>query len=252
MTDTPASPVTPRLAATVLLLRDDPFEVLMVKRHERAFFPSALVFPGGTVDDDDWAAHWLPHLTGHEELADQERAQRIAALRETWEEAGILVSPGIAALPAAGATTPFRELVEAAGATLDLADMAHFGHWVTPAMVPKRFDTHFYLARAPHGQDAICDGGETVSLEWVQPADAIARAEAGERSILFSTLANLRRLAESTTIDQAMAAAHARERFTVHPQSEALPGGGRRIFIDEAAGYPQSEWFFAEAPRAAP
>src|ERR1700683_4491690 len=94
--------VEPRLSATILLLCDNPFEVLMVKRHAKSYFSSALVFPGGVVDPEDAAPEWLSRVDGAEALSEQERACRIAACRETFEEAAILItSDGRACLPPA-------------------------------------------------------------------------------------------------------------------------------------------------------
>src|SRR5215203_1183767 len=91
MTNTP-SILTPRPAATALLLRDDPFEVLMIRRHPEQYFASALVFPGGTVDESDRSDDWLPHVAGGAALSVEERALRIAAFRETFEETSILLA----------------------------------------------------------------------------------------------------------------------------------------------------------------
>src|SRR5690554_7583183 len=82
----------PRLAATMVLVRDDPFEVLMVRRHAKAVFASALVFPGGAVDDDDYSEEWMPLLASGHNLPAPERAIRIAAIRETFEETALLLA----------------------------------------------------------------------------------------------------------------------------------------------------------------
>jgi 8-oxo-dGTP pyrophosphatase MutT (NUDIX family) len=251
MADEPRSVSAARPAATILLLRDDPLEVLMVRRNDAAFFASALVFPGGLVEAEDGSEAWLPHVTGGEGLNAEERALRIAAIRETFEEAAILIADDVADrhLPAAAAdAAAFRALVAGSGGRLDLSRVQHFGHWVTPEGSPKRFDTHFFLARAPAGQEAICDGGETVSLEWVRPVDALARADAGERSILFPTRMNLRRLAESPDVDHAIAAAAARPRFTVRPRVEKRPDG-MAVIIPEEAGYGVTEDFHPRPPK---
>lgn len=230
------APVVPRPAATLLLLRDDPFRILMVKRHAKAFFPSALVFPGGTVDPSDHDDDWAPYLIGHEPLETAQRALRIAACRETWEEAAVLAST-TPARPVDPAAPSFRALVAEAGAQLDLAALIPFGHWVTPPMVPKRFDTHFFLARAPADGEGACDGAEVIATEWVEPAELIARAAAGDRSILFSTLMNVHRIAESRTVDEALAAARIRPVFTVMPARDES-ADGIWITIPEESGYP--------------
>lgn len=113
------------------------------------------------------------------------------------------------------------------------------GHWVTPDVSPKRFDTHFYVARAPAGQQPVCDGGETVSLEWIAPARAVALAEAREREILFPTRMNLKRLAESASCAEALAAASSPP-FTVCPLVERTDAG-ICIRIPAEAGYGVTE-----------
>lgn len=219
MVDMP-TPATPRLAATVLLLRDDPFEVLMVRRVARAAdaFSAALVFPGGVVDREDHDADWGDLVDGADALGDEERALRIAACRETFEEVGILLTDRVtASCPEAG--QGFAALVRASGVRLALDRLVHFGHWITPAIAPRRFDTHFYLCRVPEGAEAVCDGHETVALEWLSPHAALDRAEAREGGMPFPTRMNLRRLSESICVEEALAAARARPRFTVEPQT---------------------------------
>lgn len=236
-------PAIPRLAATVLLIRDDPFEVLMVRRSAKGPFPSAMVFPGGTVDASDRDEAWLPLLHGAEGLDADERGLRIAALRETFEEVGLFVAidaTGEAASPAACDDPDFRALVAASGARLPIGELAHFAQWVTPPISPKRWDTHFFLCRAPHGQLAVCDEHETMAPEWLAPRAAIALAEAGTRDIVFPTRTNLHRLAESASVDAAIAAAATRPRFTVHPRVEHRDDGMFTV-IPVEAGYPISE-----------
>lgn len=230
-----------RLAATVLLVRDDPFEVLMVKRSATGAFPSALVFPGGVVDDGDWAAHWFGLCDGHEQLAPKDIAIRIAGLRECWEEAAVLAAHGEFKLDLhAAKPLPLHHLMSKLGARFDLNSMVHFAHWITPQTSPKRWNTYFLIARAPADQRLQSDGYETVSAEWVAPEKAIAMADRGERDLLFSTRANLHLLAQSSSADEAIAAARLRPRFEVHPQAERKPDG-IRVFISEKAGYPVSQ-----------
>jgi 8-oxo-dGTP pyrophosphatase MutT (NUDIX family) len=239
-----APPVVPRPSASLLLVRDDPFEVLMVRRAAETFFPAALVFPGGVVDESDHDEAWLPLVSGADRLDSSERALRIAALREAFEESALFVAHdgrGAALPPPPGcATDDFRALVTASGGHLPLEALAPFGHWITPAASPRRYDTHFFLCAAPDGQEAVCDGAETVALEWVRPSVALARAEAGEREILFPTRMNLRRLAESDTVADALAAARARPRFTVEPRAERR-AEGLAMLIPEEAGYGVTE-----------
>lgn len=239
------TPAPPRLAATILLVRDDPFEVLMVRRHEQQVFSSALVFPGGTVDPADHSADWLDLIEGHAGLDPAQRALRIAGFRETFEETGLFLARGPdggwVEAPG-GPEVPFIELVRASGGRLVLSDLVHFGHWITPIQAPKRFDTHFYLCRAAAEHVAVCDGGEAVELEWARPTDILARAAAGERSILFPTRMNVRLLAESASADDALAAARARTVFTVLPRVEKR-AGGTAVVIPAEAGYGETENF---------
>ncbi|MBV9842616.1 MAG: NUDIX hydrolase [Sphingomonadaceae bacterium] len=245
MTETHREPPVPRPAATLLLVRDDPFEVLMVRRANRGQFASALVFPGGVVEDGDRSKEWLPHLDGADELDPDERALRIAAIRETFEETAILVAENEEGIcpPIADATgRGFLDLVREHGLRLRLDAIVPFAHWITPDIAPKRFDTHFYVAKAPHHGEAVCDGAETVALEWANPHEVIERARAGERSILFPTRLNLVRLAESHDAASALAAAAARPHFVVHPWPEKREGG-MAVVIPAEAGYAETENF---------
>lgn len=228
-----------RPAATILAVRDDPFEVLMVERHHKANFGSALVFPGGGVDAADAAEAWLPHVSGAEGLSHMERTLRIAAVRETFEETGLLFAAYGAAVPPPEPGRPFLDLIRDLGATLLLDAFHKIGHWITPAIATKRYDTHFYVARAPQGQEPVCDGHETVSLEWLAPDVAVRLAEAGERQIIFPTRMNLKRLAESADSTAAIAAA-AQPPFTVCPLVERTDAGVR-VTIPAEAGYGVTE-----------
>jgi 8-oxo-dGTP pyrophosphatase MutT (NUDIX family) len=219
-------------------VRDDPFEVLMVRRRSSSIYSSALVFPGGMVETSDASAEWLPHVRGAEGLSEGERALRIAACRETYEEASIVVAEGAAAPPGAAS---YLDLVRGLGVKLDLASVLPFGHWITPESAPRRFDTYFFLCRAPVGAEAVSCGDETVSVEWVRPSEAIARADAGEHSILFPTLMNLRMLAYNTTVGEALETTRRRKIFTVMPRVSTRDDL-MVINIPEEAGYGVSEY----------
>lgn len=245
-----APPVTPRLSATILLLRDAPqFEVLMVKRHHQIDFASgALVFPGGKTEAGDSDPAWSGHCADWEAFAPDERVLRIAAIREAFEEAGILLATGSGALwsneadvmAARGSVErgerPFLDLVSSLNVKLDLSALTRFARWITPVMMPKRFDTHFFLAVAPSDQLAICDGRETVDAEWVAPNEALALAETGARTIIFPTRMNLKLLGESLDAGAAVAAARRRPEVTVTPWVEQRPTGSVLV-IPPDAGY---------------
>ena len=222
-------------AASILLVRDAPLEVLMVRRGANATFSSALVFPGGVVDAHDASEDWLPHVAGAESLEGAERSFRIAACRELFEETEVLICDGAGSKAGAEQRTYF-DRIRAAKARIPLGSVIPFGHWITPEGGPKRFDTHFYLRRAPLDAAAKADGREIVAVEWVKPQDIIARALSGEREIMFPTLLNLMRLAESADVDSALTAAAMRPHFTVLPRVERR-GDSRFIVIPAAAGY---------------
>jgi 8-oxo-dGTP pyrophosphatase MutT (NUDIX family) len=245
MSDADRSPAEPRLAATLLVVRDTPFEVLMVRRSDHGSFASALVFPGGCVEEEDYSDDWLAHIDGAKGLDRVERALRIAGIRETFEETAVLLATDAAGLcPPLGDVggLGFLDLVRRHGLRLRLDGVVPFAHWITPEFSPKRFDTHFYVVRAPQGSEATCDGIETVALEWANPHDVLARAQAGERSILFPTRLNLARLAESKDGDGALAAAALRPAFTVLPQRK-MREDGVIVTIPAEAGYTETEHF---------
>ena len=236
MTNQDAVPV--RQAATVLLVRDNPFAVLMVERHAKAFHGSAMVFPGGVVDKPDWSPDWLPYLEGAQGLADAERASRIGACRELFEEVAIL----LATIPAhnVNPALDFFEMIRTSGGKLRLDALHPFAHWVTPVGVPKRFDTRFYICHEPEGHDAVCDGVETVRLEWVAAATALELPLSGPRMVAFPTKLNLQRLAESASAQAAIAAARARPAFITQPVM-VQTDDGPRVRIPAEAGYAVTE-----------
>src|SRR5690554_3898866 len=224
----PSHSPEPRLAATMVLVRDDPFEVLMVRRHAKAVFASALVFPGGVVDEDDYSDEWMPLLGNGASLPGRERAIRIAGIRETFEETALLLATRPDGAPVSQperGDTPFIEIVRASGGRLLLDDVQHFAHWITPEGLPRRFDTHFLLTKAPAGQHPVADGGETVELEWASPTEVIQRADAAEHAIMFPTLLNLMRLAESTDSATALEAARRRPPYPVLARFETRADG---------------------------
>jgi 8-oxo-dGTP pyrophosphatase MutT (NUDIX family) len=236
----PERPVSvPRKAATVLIVRDHPFEVLMVKRHEKAYYASALVFPGGVVETDDAGEAWLPHLCGSKGLDIEERSFRIAACREIFEESALLITVPAISLPALEADRSeisFLQIIRDHGLKLNLDALVNFAHWLTPELAPKRFDTRFYICKAPGGHRAICDGVETVSLAWMSPKAVLKSFAAGEISIAFPTRMNLMRLAESSDSESALAASRVRPHFKVIPQLVQTETG-HSVRIPLEAGY---------------
>lgn len=233
-----AEPSEPKPAATILLLRDAPeFQVLMVKRHHQIDFASgALVFPGGKIargDDDD---AWADHAIGWHKYNAVDRALRIGAVRESFEETGILLAEHHDGAPFADACdvdvrksvdrgdTPFLDVVRDLGVRLRLDGLSVFARWITPTIMPKRFDTWFYVMHAPPEQVAACDGRETVDAEWIAPSDAVRLAAEGQRTIIFPTLMNLKLLAEARSASDCIDRANARELVTVLPKVEQRDG----------------------------
>jgi 8-oxo-dGTP pyrophosphatase MutT (NUDIX family) len=250
MSETPATAEI-KPAATILLLRDDPvFEVLMVKRHHQIDFASgALVFPGGKSHAGDHDSRWSDHVLGWEAYEPDQRALRIAAIREVFEEAGILLAKRRDGAPMSGeacpmdvraavdaGTTSFIDVVSDLEARLDLSALTVFARWITPPLTPKRFDTWFYAVNAPAEQLAACDGRETVDAEWIAPSEALRLAAAGERKVIFPTRMNLKLLAEAQGAQDAVARAAARALVTVQPQIQARPSG-RVLVLPSDAGY---------------
>jgi 8-oxo-dGTP pyrophosphatase MutT (NUDIX family) len=238
------TPATPRLATTVLLVRDrGGLEVLMVVRNEKPPFSSALVFPGGIVDPEDSHEDWLPHTTGAADLPVQERAIRIAGFRELYEETGVLLvdaaEPVLASAPSSSERT-FLETVAQTGAKLDLEAMHPFAHWITPEVAPKRYDTHFRICGLDTGLTAVSDGLETVSVEWLSPKDAMDLGAAGERNVLFPTRSNLQLLANSTSVEEAIDAARRRTIVTVMPKIVKRPEG-TFVTLPPDSGYGEVE-----------
>lgn len=254
MTSTSGS-VPPKPSATILLLRDcgAEMQVLMVVRHHQIDFASgALVFPGGKVDPRDHAPEVRARTRGAEQLDDVALALRAAAIREAFEESGVLLArkPGAGELISAAELArlqPFRdslnagetgiaELLETADLELACDLLVPFAHWVTPKFMPKRFDTHFFLAKAPEGHGALHDGAESVDSVWIQPARALAEADAGQWTIIFPTRMNLVKLARSTTVDEAIRAARSSAVVCVEPWIEETEHGPV-LCISEEAGY---------------
>lgn len=255
----------PRPAATVLLLRDEPaFQVLMVQRHHQIDFATgALVFPGGKTHAGDEDEAWAGRTIGWEALDSIQRTLRVGAIREAFEEAGILLADHDDGRPFSAACDPsiraavdagearFIDVVSDLGVKLRLDGLTVFARWITPAMMPKRFDTWFYVMHAPADQVAACDGRETVDAEWIAPAEALRLAGAGERTIIFPTLMNLKLLAEAEGAEDCIQRARARPLVTVLPELE-VRDGGRFLVIPPDAGYgsvaqPMGE--MAAAPR---
>lgn len=247
-----AEATTPLPAATILLVRDAPaFEVLMVKRHHQIDFASgALVFPGGKTAAQDHDPAWAERCLGYDACPGEERALRIAAIREAYEESAVLLArcgdgrwvelderTGSARDPVANGERMFLDLVTTLDVRLDLGALTPFARWVTPAIMPKRFDTWFYVAVAPPEQLAEADGWETVDAEWIAPGEALRLAAEGARKIIFPTRMNLKRLAESASSAESMTAAATRPLVVVEPKATRRDDGETVLLLTPDQGY---------------
>ena len=264
------SEATARPAATILLLRDgaNGLEVFMVVRHHAIDFASgALVFPGGRVEDADH--HLAEQLTSHPNpagLATDAMAFRIAAIRETFEECGVLLAHRRTSNRVIDAATLKRiedqhraalnagaigfDAVLASEDLLPATDLlVHFAHWITPSHQPKRYDTQFFLAEAPAEHLAVHDGTEAVESVWITPSQALADTQAGRYKLVFATAKNLEKLARSGTVAEALAAARAATVVTVQPRATKIDGSRRVLHIPAEADYGGSE-FVVEMPPA--
>jgi 8-oxo-dGTP pyrophosphatase MutT (NUDIX family) len=214
-----------------MLVRDaDPpgVEVFVLRRTASAAFAADMyVFPGGRVDEADGSAEMDAVCAGLDDDAASRAlevehgglAYWVAAVRECFEEAGVLL-----ARPRGGGSLTtddaerravhdgqlsMAELCRRHELELDLSGIRYVAHWVTPIGESRRFDTRFFLAAAPPGQDGVHDDAELVDSRWVRPADAIAQTESGALLMMPPTIANLRTLCQSDDVASALAAADA-------------------------------------------
>ncbi len=172
-------------AASVLVLRDRPFEVLMIRRHKRSsFVPDVWVFPGGAVDPSDAA------IGNRSELA----TMRAAAARELFEETGIWPGAPLAQSDAQRkalleGTVAFASLV--AQAPIDFDRFVWNSRWITPVGVPKRFDTYFFLTEVGRDVVATPENEEAVEVTWISPQDALRLEAEGAFPMVFPTIKHL-------------------------------------------------------------
>ena len=233
-------------AATVLLLRDGPqgLEVLMTRRAMTASFaPGAYVFPGGGIDDADAQSH--AHAKRRPTQSDTALTQAIAAIRESFEELGILLahhadgSPArtedIAALDRQASGGSFAQQCAERGLTLSADQVFVLAHWITDRDLPRRFDVPFLVARMPEGQTPVADEKEQFAPEWVRPADALQRHAEGNFFIIFPTERTLQRLQAYATVDAVLAdCASEQPWFTSCPRAGWLAGQEARYMEHEA------------------
>ena len=242
-------PVSPLHAATVLLLRDaspgGDLEVLMTRRSGKASFaPGAYVFPGGGIDEADRLAHAVADRRPTQ--SDEHLTQAIAAIRESFEELGILLARHASGprqgqmadaqdIAALDRHQPFAEQCSARGLRLAADSVFLLAHWTADRDLPRRFAVPFMVARMPEGQEPVADETEQFEPVWVRPADALARHEAGQFFMIFPTIRTLQRLARFANTNAVLAAlAHEQPLWTSCPRAGLLGGKEARYMEGDA------------------
>lgn len=259
-----------RPAAIILLLRDgeDGLEVLCLQRSAQlGAFSGVLSFPGGKVSPPDADARLRAISDGAEPLDDKAFGHAIAAIREAFEEAGILLARRAGEADPIGdawAASHMEERAALADGSLTMAAFAAragirpavdrltlFAHWITPEIERHRFDTWFFAAHVGEGHDPSHDGGEIVEGLWITPQAAIEEAAAGRRSLVFPTRLTLMRLAQFATAEAALAAARTWRIDPIMPVAREAEDG-LYLCIPPEAGYPVSSLPWEVAAGKAP
>jgi glyoxylase-like metal-dependent hydrolase (beta-lactamase superfamily II)/8-oxo-dGTP pyrophosphatase MutT (NUDIX family) len=248
--------MVPRPAATLILLRGG-MEVLMLQRSQNAvFLGGAYVFPGGSLDPSDGDMHRVVGLTEAEanrrlQLESGAISYYVAAIRECFEEAGVLLARTRDGQPVSAAradalmhwrTKPFREMLEAEDLYIPAGDLAYFGHWITAPGRPRRFNARFFVALAPEGQDGSNDANETVHDVWITPKEALERGARGEIQLVDATQTSLKDLSRFS--DPRAAYEHARALPEVEENRACWAQGkeGPKIFRRRDPQYFEIHW----------
>jgi 8-oxo-dGTP pyrophosphatase MutT (NUDIX family) len=261
--DTHKTVAIPKPAATVLLVRDagSGIEVLMMRRNAKlSFAPGAYVFPGGSVDDTDCAPEMHALCSG---LSDGQASRTlgvargglgywVAAMRETFEEAGLLVAcdaGGRLVAPTSAEaierlrrhrdalnqhTRSLTEILRDEQLLLAADQLVYYSHWITPEPAPRRYDTRFFVAVAPSTQAALHDNQETVSHLWARPAEALDRHQKKEFNLRFPTKCTLEELDAYSSVDSLMTAVKAHREIPA--KLVRLSKDGKRLLPGDA-GY---------------
>jgi glyoxylase-like metal-dependent hydrolase (beta-lactamase superfamily II)/8-oxo-dGTP pyrophosphatase MutT (NUDIX family) len=258
--------IVPRPAATLILLRDGEAgpEIFMLKRSpSAAFVANAYVFPGGGLDQADHKA--LHRVLGLTEAEANRRlgvdsgglAYWVAAVRECFEEAGILIAVEDSGAPLDPAradalavhrtainngTLAFGDLLERERLAIPAERIAYFSHWITAPGRPRRFTARFFVARAPEGQHGSHDDGETVASEWVRPQSALERCAIGEIELVHPTRISLTELAPFDRAADAFAFASSRIDIEADASCWADGKEGRKLFRRNDPPYAEIHW----------
>lgn len=236
------APAVPKHASTVLFVRDgtDGLEVYLVRRVKGMPFAGGMTaYPGGSVDPRDMDAHfkwvgpepaeWAKSFTCDDETA---RALVAAAVRETFEEAGVLLAtePDGDLVDVSGEeweterlalidhSQSFADLLERRGLSLRADLLRPWAHWITPEREPRRFDTRFFLTSLPEGIAPRNVGGEADHAEWVKPGVAVEEGHSGARPMLPPTIQTLEDLSRFSTVQEAMDGAPPRPITPIEPK----------------------------------
>lgn len=259
-------PLKPMPSATVTIVRDAPrgIEVLMMKRNLKSgFVPGMHVFPGGGLDDTDllFKNNGLCHClddasaSGTLSVASDGLAYWVAAIREAFEESGLLLArnetgavltltdPQIAQrftehrrqLNAGAAEFP--ALLQAENLQLAADQLIYFAHWITPVGLPRRYDTRFFMAEAPAGQEPLQDERETIAATWVSPGDALSRHQRGEFEMRTPTVCTLESFADYDNVANLRRGLAAKSEVRV--MLPRIGPDGRRLFPGEP-GYEEA------------
>ncbi len=251
-------------AATIILLRDAPqFETLMVARHANiAFAGGAMVFPGGRIDAGDHAPGWKDHCDGADAVPEEQLAPRIAAIREAFEETGLLLARrGDRMIGGEAASLRswrkrvedndalFIEMIAGKGLRLALDQLHFFARWRPgPEVRHRRYDTWFFAARAPEAQIAEEDGCEATEVVWAPPSALLAERDAKRRKMIFPTSRNVELLNVSASVDEVFGFAAERSIRLVEPR--IIERDGRKFLkIPDDMGYPVTEEILETAMR---
>lgn len=201
----------PLPAASVIVLRDDPLEVLMLRRHEKSsFVPNAWVFPGGIAETLD------AELSDGTPLG----TMRVTGARETFEETGVWLGAPLEDAEhkrrrlLAGSLS-FRQLL--GEAKIDFEKLVWTSRWITPVGIPKRFDTYFFLTRVERDVVATAEQNEAVDVVWISPADALSRHREGRMQMVFPTLRNLEAIEGWRTADSLIESRRGAEITPIQP-----------------------------------
>lgn len=257
---------TTRDAATVILVSDRPdLHVLVLERTQRAVFgPGATVFPGGAVDPDDGAERLAERIIGlDDQSASVEQgishgglAFRVAALRECFEEAGILLArhaetgrpaehdAGLAVARAElnAGSLAFADILLTSDLVFDASELRVFSHWLTPLGAPRRYNTWFFVTPAPAGEEGTHDDNELVASAWVRPLDALAQHAVGEIDLIFPTEMSLRALSRYERSGDLLSDLDTVPRGAKGQPAVVSEGTGERVALPRDAGRPTRSW----------